>query len=73
MKILGISCSRRRMGNTDLLVHHALKGASLEGADIRFLRLTDLEIRQCKGCFKCMAQGTDCVQDDEVKVRYSIP
>jgi len=43
MKILGISCSRRPWGNTDILVHHALKGASFEGAEIRFLRLTDLE------------------------------
>jgi len=65
MKILGISCSRRRLGNTDLLVHHALKGASSEGAEIRFVRLTDLEIRQCSGCFQCMAKGIDCVQDDQ--------
>ena len=66
MKILGISCSRRKLGNTNILVHHALKGASLEGAEIRFLRLTDLEIRQCNGCYKCMAKGTDCVQDDQL-------
>ena len=66
MKILGISCSRRKLGNTDLLVHHALKGASFEGAEIRFLRLTDLDIRQCKGCFKCMAGATDCIQDDQL-------
>jgi hypothetical protein len=30
MKILGISCSRRKLRNTDILVHHALKGASSE-------------------------------------------
>lgn len=65
MKILGISCSRRKSGNTDILVHHALKGASSEGAEIRFVRLTDLEIRQCSGCYKCMAKGTDCVGNDQ--------
>ena len=65
MNILGISCSRRKLGNTDILVHQALKGASLEGAEIRFLRLTDLEIRQCSGCYACMAKGTDCIQDDQ--------
>ena len=30
MKILGISCSSRKLRNTDILVHRALKGASFE-------------------------------------------
>ena len=64
MKILGISASYRKWGNTDILVRHALKGASAEGAETRFLRLTDLEIHQCTGCFACMLKSVDCVQDD---------
>jgi len=64
MKILGISASYRKWGNTDILVWHALKGARCEGSEIRFLRLTDLEIRQCTGCFACMLKSVDCVQDD---------
>jgi multimeric flavodoxin WrbA len=65
MKVLGISASCRKWGNTDILVHHALKGVSSEGAEIRFLRLTDLEIRQCTGCFTCLAKEVDCVQGDQ--------
>jgi multimeric flavodoxin WrbA len=64
MKILGISASARTWGNTDLLVHRALHGAAGEGAETRFLRLTDLELNPCKGCMACVFKGRDCVQQD---------
>lgn len=64
MKVLGASASHRPWGNTDILVHHALEGARAEGAEIRFLRLTDLGLRPCTGCMACVFQGRDCALDD---------
>lgn len=65
MKILGISASHRKWGNTDILVRHVLQGAAEEGADIRFLRLTDFAIGQCKGCLTCLFKDRDCTIADD--------
>ena len=40
MKILGISASQRKWGNTDILIQHVLRGAEAQGAETTFLRLT---------------------------------
>lgn len=63
-KVLGLSASARPWGNTDLLVHHALRGAEGEGAEVRFLRLGDLSIGPCCGCMGCVFKGQDCAQPD---------
>jgi multimeric flavodoxin WrbA len=67
MKILGISASRRKWGNTDILVHHVLQGAAGEGAETRFLRLTDFDILQCQGCLSCLFKDRDCVIEDDFR------
>jgi multimeric flavodoxin WrbA len=64
MKVLGLSASHRPWGNTDLLVRHALRGAEGEGAETRFLRLNDLELRSCTGCMACLFKDRDCHVED---------
>ena len=64
MKILGMSASVRPWGNTDLLVQHALQGARDGGAECRFVRLTDYELRPCTGCMACVFKGRDCHLED---------
>jgi multimeric flavodoxin WrbA len=66
MKILGISASQRKWGNTDILIQHVLRGAEGQGAETRFLRLTDFDLRQCKGCLSCVLKDRDCVIEDEL-------
>jgi multimeric flavodoxin WrbA len=65
VKVLGISASHLKWGNTDILVHHVLQGAAEEGAEIRFLRLTDFAIRQCRGCLSCLLKNRDCTIGDD--------
>ena len=57
MRILGIVGSRRKLGNTEIMVKEALKGARKEGADIALLRMSDLYIRECNGCEACVIKG----------------
>jgi multimeric flavodoxin WrbA len=64
IKLLGLSASSRRWGNSDILVRSSLKGAEAEGAQIRFLRLTDLDLKYCTGCMSCVFKDRDCVIDD---------
>ncbi len=67
MKILGIIGSHRKLGNTDCLVKEALLGATEEGAEVDSLRLTDLDIRPCKGCMMCAFRMEECrIEDDMV-------
>ena len=64
MVVLGISCSWREWGNTEILVRHALHGAESEGAEVRFLRLSTFGLQPCTGCMACVFKERDCVLDD---------
>jgi multimeric flavodoxin WrbA len=68
MKILGISCSPRKKGNTDIMIRHALEGAQNEGAKGQFLSLRDLHISPCDGCGSCQKTGICHIDDDMMKV-----
>ena len=64
MKILGISCSPRKSGNTELLINQALSGAKNEGAEIELYSLSDKEIKGCDGCSSCRKTGVCHIEDD---------
>ncbi|NOY46371.1 MAG: flavodoxin family protein [Deltaproteobacteria bacterium] len=66
MNVLGLSASCRQWGNTDILVHTALRGADEEGAETRFLRIPDLGLGPCVGCMACVFKDRDCVQKDRL-------
>ncbi|MEM2154555.1 MAG: flavodoxin family protein [Nitrososphaeria archaeon] len=69
MKVIGISSSPRRGGNTEILVLESLKGASLLGAETNFLRLSDLNINPCCGCQSCVKDGV-CIIEDDMQIVY---
>lgn len=64
MKIVGISCSPRKGGNTEILVLESLKRASFLGAEVNLIRLCELNIKQCTGCQSCVNDGICAIQDD---------
>jgi multimeric flavodoxin WrbA len=66
MRILGIVGSRRKLGNTEIMVKEALKGAREEGADIALLRMSDLYVRECNGCEACVIKGERCALNDDM-------
>jgi len=71
VKVLGISVSARRFGNTELLVKEALFGAKEQGAEIDFIRLTDFKIDPCEGCINCVVKHSECIfsdRDDAMKI-----
>ena len=55
MKVTGFVGSPRKRGNTDILVDTFLEGASYAGADVKKHFLSDLNINQCRGCFRSCA------------------
>ena len=65
MRVLGISGSPRRGGNTDILVNAALEVVAAEGIETEFLSLADRPIKPCVACRGCFASDTiRCVQED---------
>lgn len=55
MRILGISGSPRRGGNSDLILGSILKGT---GADSEVLYLSDIDFSSCVGCERCRKDKT---------------
>ncbi|AEF96331.1 flavodoxin family protein [Methanotorris igneus] len=64
MKILGISGSPRKEGNTTFLVKEALKAAEEEGVETEFISLAEKEINPCIACNVCKETGECAILDD---------
>jgi multimeric flavodoxin WrbA len=64
IKVLGISGSPRKGGNTERLLDQALRGAEEEGAEIARLRVADYHITPCTECLQCFEKGACVLQDD---------
>ncbi len=67
MKVLGINCSPRKGGNTEILIREVFK--SLENNDIKteFFQLGGKKVNGCKACLKCReAKDGKCHQENEV-------
>jgi NAD(P)H-dependent FMN reductase len=64
MRVLGISGSPRRGGNTDLLLAEVMKGAAGKGAEVKTIILNDLEISPCQHCDACFEAGVCRIKDD---------
>jgi multimeric flavodoxin WrbA len=65
MKVLGISGSPRRGGNTDILIHTALGVLAENGLETEFLSLADRPVKPCLACGRCFqSEVIQCLQED---------
>jgi NAD(P)H-dependent FMN reductase len=64
MKVVGISGSPRRGGNTETLLREVLRGAEEAGAETRLFILSRMNISPCLHCDGCLAEGECVVKDD---------
>jgi len=65
MRVLGISGSPRKDGNTDIAIQTALKVLADNGIETEFLSLADRPVKPCRGCGLCAKQEeARCVQND---------
>ena len=68
-KVLGLACSPRKGGNTDLMLDSALEGAAAEGAAVEKVDVPGLDIRPCQACNACFKTG-QCIQQDDMQMLY---
>ena len=64
MKILGIVCSPRKDGNTEILVREALEAAHEAGSETELILIAGKKIAPCDGCNACLKDGVCKIKDD---------
>ncbi len=72
MKIVGISASPRRQGNTEFLLDKALEGAQTAGAEITKIVLNECCYSPCQECGGCDNSGICTVMDDMTDIYRQI-
>jgi multimeric flavodoxin WrbA len=65
-KVLVLSASPRRGGNSDLLCDEFLRGAKESGNRAEKMFLRDKKINHCVACGACQSNGGNCVQKDDM-------
>jgi len=70
MKVLGIVGSRRKNGNTSVLVKESLKPFREKGIDTELIFLGDLDFQSCNGCNRCK-DSFRCVINDDMQEVYT--
>ncbi|MCX7803759.1 MAG: flavodoxin family protein [Planctomycetota bacterium] len=64
IKVIGISSSPRRDGNTEILLREALAAARASGAGVEYVALREKRIAPCVECNHCYRTGVCRVEDD---------
>lgn len=68
--VLGLACSPRKHGNTDIMLDSALEGAREAGAvPVEKFYVQEHDINPCRACNACFKTG-QCVQKDEMQLLY---
>lgn len=65
MKVLAISSSPRRAGNSEVLCNQFLKGASKAGHKTQKIQLAALNISPCAACHACV-KTHKCIKNDDM-------
>ena len=72
MKIIGLSASPRKEGNTAWTVGKILEGAKERGSETQRWRFSELDIKPCLGCLCCQREGNrGCVIKDDMQTLYT--
>ena len=64
MKILGISGSPRKGGNTEILLREALRAAELMECTTWLFPLSEKTVAPCRACGGCFKSGACVIEDD---------
>lgn len=65
-KVLILSASPRRKGNSQILCDKFAEGAKSAGHQVKMIRLSDKKINFCKACDACMKNEGLCIQRDDM-------
>lgn len=64
MKAVILVGSARKGGNTDVQCQSVSEALTESGFDVSTLYLSEMNIRNCTGCNRCMTENSCCIKDD---------
>lgn len=67
-KVLILSSSPRKGGNSEMLAASFAKGAQEAGNQVETIYLREKQYNFCKGCFACLKLGHCVIPDDAVEI-----
>lgn len=67
-KVLILSGSPRKNGNSDILCDQFAKGAAESGHEVEKICVAEKNIGYCRGCYACKESGKCVIQDDMAEV-----
>ncbi len=67
-KVLILSGSPRKNGNSDILCDEFMKGATESGNEVEKIRVAEKKIGFCHACYACKGTGVCAIKDDMAEV-----
>lgn len=67
-KVLILSGTPRKAGNSDLLCDEFMRGAKEGGNEVEKIRVAEKNIGYCRGCYACKESGKCVIKDDMAEV-----
>lgn len=67
-KVLILSGSPRKAGNSDLLCDEFAKGAAEAGHDVEKIRIAEKNVGFCRACYACKENGQCVIKDDMAEI-----
>lgn len=67
-KVLILSGSPRKEGNSDILCDQFAKGATEAGHVVEKIRVAEKNIGYCRACYACKRDGTCVIRDDMAEI-----
>lgn len=64
-KVLGIIGSPRNLGNCEIMIKEISRQIPVSH-ELSLLRLSDFNILPCRGCYRCLPEGKQCVLKDDL-------
>jgi multimeric flavodoxin WrbA len=64
MRVLGITGSPRKNGNTEILMREVLRAAEMEGCETEIFCMSNKQVAPCDGCHTCFETECCVIQDD---------
>ena len=71
-KVLILSGSPRKDGNSDILCNEFMRGAAESGNEVEKIRVAEKEIGFCTGCYACRNTGVCAIKDDMDEVMQKL-
>lgn len=65
-KVLVLSGSPRKGGNSDILCDEFVRGALEAGNEVEKIRVAEKNIAMCAGCYYCQKHGGKCAFNDDM-------